>query len=137
MIRLYRLLPFIILLAVIALIAYLIMSFRYTSEKAKATLIKFLTWLFGILSIGLGLITLYALFEHNEPVIELFGSALALTLIGLVVTRICNVVFRKNHPHYGEQVSKATVVNESISTRFIAAFRKALSEALRDTFKRR
>lgn len=136
MIRLYRILPFLILLAVVVLIAYLIMSFRYTSEKAKATLIKFLTWLFSILSVLLGLITLYALFEHNGPVIELFGSCVAITVIGFVVTRICNAIFRKNHPHYWEPVAKATVVNESMSTRFAAAFRKALSEALRDTFKR-
>ena len=136
MIRLYRILPFLILLAVVVLIAYLIMSFRYTSEKAKATLIKFLTWLFSILSVLLGLITLYALFEHNGPVIELFGSCVAITVIGLVVTRICNAIFRKNLPHYWEPVAKATVVNESMSTRFAAAFRKALSEALRDTFKR-
>lgn len=136
MIRLYRILPFLILLAVVVLIAYLIMSFRYTSEKAKATLIKFLTWLFSILSVLLGLITLYALFEQNQPVIELFGSCVAITVIGLVVTRICNAVFRKNHPRYGEPVAKATVVNESMSTRFAAAFRKALAEALRDTFKR-
>ena len=136
MIRLYRILPFLILLAVVVLIAYLIMSFRYTSEKAKATLVKFLTWLFSILSVLLGLITLYALFEHNGPVIELFGSCVAITVIGLVVTRICNAIFRKNHPHYWEPVAKATVVNESMSTRFAAAFRKALSEALRDTFKR-
>ena len=137
MIRLYRILPFLILLAVVILIAYLIMSFRYTSEKAKAVLIKFLTGLFGVLSVLLALITLYALFEHNQPVIELFGSCLAITAIGLVVTRICNVVFRKNHPHYGEEVSKATIVNESISSRFAAAFGKAFSEALRDTFKRK
>ena len=137
MIRLYRILPFIILLAVVILIAYLIMSFRYTSERAKGLLIKFLTGLFGILSIGLGLITVYALFEHNGPVIELFGSCLAITVIGLIVTRICNVVFRKNHPHYGEDVAKATIMNESIATRFGAAFRKAFSEALRDTFKRK
>lgn len=135
MIRLYRILPFLILLAVVIAIAYLIMSFRYTSERAKATLIKFLTWLFGILSIILGLVTLYAIFEHNEPVIELFGSCLAITLIGLVVTRICRAVFRKNHPRYGEEVAKATIVNESLTTRFAAAFRKALRDALRDTFK--
>lgn len=136
MIRLYRILPFLVLLAVVIAIAYVIMSFRYTSEKAKATLIRFLTWLFAILSVGLGLITLYALFEQNQPVIELFGSCLAITLIGLVVTRICNRVFSKNHPRYGEDVAKATIVNESIVTRFAEAFRKALGQALRDTFKR-
>ena len=136
MIRLYRILPFLILLAIVIGIAYLIMSFRYTSERAKAALIKFLTWLFGILSIILAAITAYALFEHNDPVIELFGSCLAITAIGLAITRICNAVFRKNHPRYGEEVAKATIVNESLGTRFAAALRKALAEALRDTFKR-
>ena len=136
MIRLYRILPFLVLLAVVVLVAYLIMSFRYTSERAKGMLIRFLTWLFSILSVVLGLITLYALFEQNQPVIELFGSCVAITLIGLVITRICNVVFRKNHPHYGEDVAKATIVNESITSRFAAAFRKAFADALRDTFKR-
>lgn len=136
MIRLYRILPFLVLLAVVVLVAYLIMSFRYTSERAKAMLIRFLTWLFGVLSIVLGLITLYAVFEQNQPVIELFGSCVAVTLIGLVVTRICNAIFRKNHPLYGESVAKATIVNESITSRFAAAFRKAFADALRDTFKR-
>ena len=136
MIRLYRILPFLIPLAIIILVAYLIMSFRYTSEKAKVTLIRFLTWLFGILSVMLGLITAYALFEQNQPVIELFGSCVVITLIGLIVTRICNAIFRKNHPNYDEKVTKATIVNESITSRFTAAFRKAFTEALRDTFKR-
>jgi Na+/melibiose symporter-like transporter len=112
------------------------MSFRYSSERAKAVLIRVFTWLCAILSVAFGVITVYALFEHNDPVVELFGSCLAVTLIGLVITRICNAIFRKNHPHYGEDVARATIVNESISTRFAAAFRKAFSEALRDTFKR-
>jgi hypothetical protein len=137
MIRLYRILPLLVLLAVVAAVVYLIMSFRYSSERAKAALIRVFTWLCIILSVAFGIITLYALFEHNEPVIELFGSCLAVTVIGLVITRICNAVFRKNHPHYGEDVAKATIVNESISTRFAAAFRKAFSEAMRDTFKRK
>ena len=136
MIRLYRILPLLVLLAVVALVVYLIMSFRYSSERAKATLIRVFTWLCAVLSIVLGIITLYALFEHNQPVIELFGSCLAITLIGLVVTRICNAVFRRNHPRYGEDVAKATIVNDSIASRFGSAFRKALGDALRETFKR-
>ncbi len=137
MIRLYRILPLLVLLAVVAVVVYLIMSFRYSSDKAKAVLIKVFTWLCGILSIVFAVITLYALFEQNAPVIELTGSCLAVTLIGLVITRICNYVFRKNHPHYGEQVAQATIVNESITSRFAAAFRRAFGEALRDTFKRK
>ena len=136
MIRLYRILPLLVLLAIVAAVVYVIMSFRYSSDRAKAALILVFTWLCGVLSIAFLLITLYALFEHNQPVIELFGSCLAVTAIGLVITRICNHVFRKNHPHYGEPVAKATIVNESLATRFAAAFRQALSQALKDTFKR-
>lgn len=136
MIRLYRMLPLLVVMAVIAAIVYLIMSFRYSSERAKAALIRVFTWLCAILSGIFALITAYALFEHNQPVIELFGSCLIVTLVGLVITCICHAVFRKNHPRYGEEVSKATIVNESIASRFAAAFRKALSQALRDTFKR-
>ena len=136
MIRLYRILPLLVVMAVVAVVVYLIMSFRYSSDKAKAILIKVFTWLCGILSIAFAIITVYALFEQNQPVIELFGSCVAVTLIGLVVTRICNAVFRKNHPLYGESVAKATIVNESITSRFAAAFRKAFADALRDTFKR-
>ena len=134
MIRLYRILPLVVLLAVVAVVVYLIMSFRYSSERAKATLITVFTWLCGILSVFLAIVTLYALLEQNQPVIELAGSCLAVTVIGLIVTRICNHIFRKNHPRYGEDVAKATIVNESISTRFAEAFRRAFGEALRDTF---
>ena len=136
MIRLYRILPLLVLLAVVAAVVYLIMSFRYSSERAKATLIRVFTWICGILSVFFAIVTVYALFEHNGPVIELTASCLALMLIGLVVTRICNHVFRRNHPRYGEPVAKATIVNESIASRFGTAFRKAFGDALRDTFKR-
>ena len=134
MIRLYRILPLLAVMALVAVVVYLIMSFRYSSERAKATLIKVFTWLCGILSVFLAIVTLYALLEQNQPVIELAGSCLAVTVIGLIVTRICNHIFRKNHPRYGEDVAKATIVNESISTRFAEAFRCAFGEALRDTF---
>ena len=137
MIRLYRILPLLVVLAVVAVVVYLIMSFRYSSDKAKATLIKVFTWLCAVLSVAFGIITLYALFEQNQPVVELTGSCLAVTLIGLVVTRVCNHVFRKNHPYFGEEVAQATIVNESISSRFAEAFRRAFGEALRDTFKRK
>lgn len=124
-------------MAVVAVVVYLIMSFRYSSEKAKAILIKVFTWMCIVLSVAFGIVTLYALFEQNEPVIELAGSCLAVALIGLAVTRICNGVFRKNHPRYGEEVAQATIVNESITSRFAEAFRRALGEALRDTFRRK
>lgn len=137
MIRLYRILPLLILLAVVAVVVYLIMSFRYSSEKAKATLITVFTWLCGVLSMVFGIITLYAAFEGNQPVLELTGSCLAVSLIGLAITRICNYVFRKNHPRYGKVVAKATIVNESPTDRFAKAFKRAFGEAMRDTFNPR
>lgn len=135
MIRLYRILPLLVLLAVVAVVVYLIMSFRYSSDKAKAVLIKVFTWLTGVLSVFFALITVYAVFEHNDTVIELAGSLLATSLIGLVVTQICKRVFKKNHPHYGETVVQATIVNESLSSRFAEAFKNALKQALKETFR--
>ena len=134
MIRLYRIIPLLILMAVVAAVVYLIMSFRYSSDHAKVALIKVFTWLCGILSIFFAIVTAYALFEQNNPVIELSGSCLAITLIGLGTARICNHVFKKNHPHYGEKVAQATIINDSISSRFAEAFKRAFGEALRDTF---
>ena len=135
--RLSRIVPLLAVLAFIAAVVYIVMSFRYSSERAKATLIQVFTWLTGGLSIIFALVTIYALFEQNIPVIELFASFLGTTLVGLAITRICNAVFKRNHPHYGEEVAQATIVNESIVSRFAEAFKRALGEALKDTFKRR
>ena len=135
--RLSRLVPLLVLLAAIAAVVYIVMSFRYSSERAKATLIKVFTWLMAILSIGFAIVSIYALFEQNWAVFELFASFLATTLIGLGITRICNAVFKKNHPRYGEEVAQATIINESIATKFADAFKKALSQALKDTFSRK
>ena len=134
--RLSRIVPLLAVLAFIAAVVYIVMSFRYSSERAKATLIQVFTWLTGGLSVIFALVTIYALFEQNIPVIELFASFLGTTLVGLVITRICNAVFKRNHPHYGEEVARATI-NESIASRFAEAFKRALGEALKDTFKRR
>ena len=134
--RLSRIVPLLIVLAFIAAVVYIVMSFRYSSDRAKATLIQVFTWLTGGLSVIFALVTIYALFEQNIPVIELFASFLATTLVGLAITRICNAVFKRNHPHYGEEVAQATIINESIASRFFEAFRRALGEALKDTFKR-
>ncbi len=134
MIRLYRIIPLLILMAVVAAVVYVIMSFRYSSDRAKATLITVFTWLTIALSIIFAIGTLYAIFEGNGTVIELAGSFLATTLVGLGITRICNRIFRKNHPHYGEEVAQATIINESLSSRFADAFKRAFGQAVKETF---
>lgn len=133
MIRLYRILPLLAVLAVVAVAVYLIMSFRYSSERAKATLIKVFFWLNAVLSVAFLLVTAYALLERNEAVTELFGSCLAVTLIGLAVTLVCRAVFRKNHPRYGESVAQATIINDSLGSRFAENLKKAVGEAVKDT----
>ena len=136
MIRLYRILPLILVLAVIAIVAYFVLTWRYSSNKAKEVLIRVFTWITAIVSVFFGIVTLYAAFEQNVPVIELAGSCLAVGLIGLLITRICNRVFRKRHPNFRVVTEKATIVNESIGSRFASAFRKAFGEALKETFSR-
>ena len=135
--RLSRIIPFVIILAVLAGVLYVIMSFRYSSNHAKLLLIKIFTWLNIAFSVVFLLITLYALFEGNQGVVELTGSCLALALIALIVTRICNAIFKKNHPNFGQATSQATIVNPSVASRFAAAFKQALQEALKNTFTNR
>ena len=134
MIRLYRILPLLLVLAAIAVIVYFVLSWRSSSTRAKEVLIRVFTWITIVISVFFGIVTLYAVFEQNVPVIELAGSCLAVGLIGLLITRVCNHVFRKHHPSFRVVAGKATIVNESIGAKFSAAFRKAFGEALKETF---
>ena len=137
MIRLYRIIPLLILLAVIAGVVYLVMSFRYSSNHAKIALIKVFTWLNIVLSVVFALVTVYALFEKNDPVFELAASLLITTLLGLGITRLCNHIFKKNHPNYSEDATTASVVNPTLANRFGEAFKKAFGDALKETFRKK
>lgn len=135
--RISRIIPLLIILAVVAGVVYVVMSFRYSSNRAKETLIKVFTWLNGILTIAFAAFSLFALLDKNEVALELGLSFAAVTLIGLGITRLCNRVFKKNHPDYGEEAAHATVIHMSLATRFGQAFRQALGEALKETFTRK
>lgn len=106
--RLSRIIPLLLILAVVAGIVYLVATFKYSPSRAKEILIKMFTWLTSVLSVFFLLVTLYALFESNGAVIELGASFLATTLIGLAITRVCNAVFLKHHPDYRHKPMKAT-----------------------------
>ena len=106
--RLSRIVPLLLILAVVAGIVYLVATFKYSPSRAKEILIKMFTWLTSVLSMFFLLVTLYALFESNGAVIELGASFLATTLIGLAITRVCNAVFLKHHPDYRHKPMKAT-----------------------------
>ena len=72
LVRLYRMLPLIVVLGIVAVTVYLLVSWRHTPTHAKHALIK----VFTILGIGLtgffGVATLYALLDGNAFVAEFF-----------------------------------------------------------------
>ena len=69
--RLSRIIPLIIILAIVAAIVYLVATWRYSPNKAKEILIRVFTWFTGILSAALALICVYVLLDGNWAVFEL------------------------------------------------------------------
>lgn len=107
-IRLTRIVPFLIFLALLAGVVYLVALFKYSPPRAKEILIRLFTWLMGIFTGFFGLATLYALLEQNMWVFDLMVSFFITALIGLVVTRACNYAFLKHHPEYKKKPQRAT-----------------------------
>jgi len=93
--RLYRVLPLLAILAIIGIVVYIFMSWRYTPARAKEAVIKIFIALNGGLSILFALATLYAWIESNA-----FITCLATTLIMLGITFICRRNFLKHNPNY-------------------------------------
>ncbi|MCI1479898.1 MAG: guanylate cyclase [Eggerthellaceae bacterium] len=117
--RIYRIIPLVIVLALLAGIIYVVAAWRYSPNKAKEILIRAFTAITGAISIFFALATLYAAMERNWVAVELAASFLAVAAGGLVVTRICRAVFVKHHPHYADAPVKAEVVNEPLGKRFL------------------
>lgn len=109
--RFTRIIPLIIVLAVVAAIVYLVATWRYSPNKAKEILIRVFTWFTGILSIILAIVCLYVLLDGNIAVFELTASFLVTALLALGITRICWAVFVKHHPNYKKRAQKAERLN--------------------------
>ena len=107
-VRLTRILPLIIILAVLAALVYFVAAALTSPPRAKEILIRVFTWITGVLSAVFGLFTLYAVFEGNAPVLDLAVSFLITALIGLAAIRIANHYFLKNNPEYRKKPMKAT-----------------------------
>lgn len=105
--RLSRIIPLIIILAIVAAIVYLVATWRYSPNKAKEILIRVFTWFTGILSAALALICVYVLLDGNWAVFELTAGFLATALIALGITGICRAVFVHHHPNYKKKAQKA------------------------------
>ena len=76
--RLYRVLPLLAILAIIGIVVYIFMSWRYTPARAKEAVIKIFIALNGGLSILFALATLYAWIESNAFVADFFITCSAL-----------------------------------------------------------
>lgn len=98
--RLYRVLPLLAILAIIGVVIYVFMSWRYTTARAKEAVIKAFIVLNGGLSVLFALGTLYAWLESNGFVADFFITCLATTLILLGITFICRHNFLKHNPNY-------------------------------------
>lgn len=105
--RLSRIVPLLIVLAVVAAIVYLVVAYRHSPNRAKEILIKLFTVITGALSAFFLLVCAYAWLEHNEPVFDLAFSFLLTALIGLAITRICRAVFLRHNPAYRIKPTKA------------------------------
>lgn len=106
--RLSRSIPLIIALVVLALIIYFVVSYTRTPTRAKEILIRVFTVLCAVLTGLFVLISLYAIVDGNQPVLELAASFAVVALLGLLITRFCAWRFKKNHPHYAQRAQRAT-----------------------------
>ena len=104
--RLYRVLPLLVILAVIAVAVYLVVSWRTTPARAKEVLIKLFIVLNGGLSAFFGLAVIYAWIEGNTFVADFFITCLVTTLIVLGITYLCRWRFLKHNPHYRRRLTK-------------------------------
>ncbi len=113
--RLSRSVPLIIALAVLAVIIYFVVAYLRTPARAKEVLIRVFTVLCSVIAVAFALVSLYAVIDGNQAVLELAASFAGVGLVGLVITRICAAAFKKHNPHYAEPAQRATVQPDTTS----------------------
>lgn len=106
--RLSRVVPLIIILAVVAIIVYLVVTYRHSPARAKEVLIKMFSWVFGITTIVFAVISLYALLDKAWVFLELSAAFAAIGVIGWAIVRLCNWRFLKNNPGYRKKRMRAS-----------------------------
>lgn len=109
-VRIVRMIPLLVFLAVLAAGVYLYVSYRQSPLRAKEVLIKMFLWVNGALTAFFGLATLYAVFEANTPVFDLAFSFMLAAVLGLVITLICRWRFVKHHPLYKFKATEAKTI---------------------------
>lgn len=128
--RLSRIIPLLVVLALVAAIVYLVAAWRYSPNRAKVILIRVFTVITGVISGFFVLASAYAAFEQNWTAVEIAVTFLAVGLVGLAITRICRRVFLHHHPNYEEEAVPTTTVSRE-------GFLRAILERLLASFLRR
>ncbi len=106
--RLSRVVPLVLALALVAGVIYLVVTYRHSPARAKEVLIRLFTWLCGALSVCFALASVYAFFDNAPAVLDLALSFLAVSLVGLGITRLANHRFLKHNPAYRKKRLAAT-----------------------------
>lgn len=106
--RLSRVVPLVLVLALVAGVIYLVVTYRHSPARAKEVLIRLFTWLCGALSVCFALVSVYAFFDNAPAVLDLTLSFLAVSLVGLGITRLANRRFLKHNPAYRKKRLAAT-----------------------------
>lgn len=125
--RLSRIIPLLVILAVVAAVIYLVAAWCYSPNRAKVILIRAFTVITGVISGFFVLATAYAAFEQNWTAVEIAASFLAVGLIGLAITLICRWVFLRHHPNYQQEAVPTTTVSSdgllrAVLQRLLASF---------------
>ena len=129
--RLSRIVPLVILLAVVAAIIYLVVTYRHSPARAKEVLIQVFTWVCGVLSALFGVASVYAFFDNAPAVLDLTLSFMAVGLVGLAITRLCNRRFLKHNPHYRKKRLAATTLGRGPCKRLLPGPRREASLPLK------
>lgn len=107
--RLSRSIPLVIALVILAVVIYFVVTYFRSKARAKEILIAVFTAVCSVIIAFFGVVSLYALFEHNEPVFELAISFAGVGVVGLAITLICRHFFKKHNPHYKWKAEKARI----------------------------
>ena len=100
LIRLIRALPLVVALAVLAVRVYALVSAFRSPDRAKEVLIRLFAVLTGVLTALFCLASAYAVFEGNQPVLDLFGAFAAVSALALGVVSLCAWRFARTHPDF-------------------------------------
>ena len=89
LIRLARALPLVVVLAVLAVVVYALVSWARSPQRAKEVLARLFLVLTGALTALFCVASAYAVFEANQPVLDLFSAFAAVSALALGVTCVC------------------------------------------------